>query len=218
MTIIFRQSTIRTDQLVLIKNEGAYKLSTSKEKVIDNAQELFHLKGFQNTSIDTILEHTGVTKSNLYYHFKSKEELGLLILEKRISEYERRFFSETLENTSISPEQRLKNYYKKVTAYHKNLNCRNGCPFGNLALEMSDINEKFRLRLSEFFNHWRRIIELCIKEGIKQKQFRSDISSKAISQLIISHLEGAILMAKTHRSTIPLSSGSKTIMKLIKSA
>jgi TetR/AcrR family transcriptional repressor of nem operon len=144
--------------------------------------------------------------------------LGLLILEKRISEYERRFFSETLENTSISPEQRLKDYYKKVTAYHKNLDCRNGCPFGNLALEMSDINEKFRLRLSEFFNHWQRIIELCIKEGIKQKQFRSDISSKSISRLIISHLEGAILMVKTHRSTIPLSSGSKTIMKLIKSA
>ncbi|MCK5390818.1 MAG: TetR family transcriptional regulator C-terminal domain-containing protein [Deltaproteobacteria bacterium] len=190
-------------------------MSTSKEKVIDSAQVLFHLNGFQNTSIDDILKQTGVTKSNLYYHFKSKEELGLLILEKRISEYEKKFFLETLGDTSISPEQRLKNYYKKVTTYHKNLNCRNGCPFGNLALEMSDINEKFRLRLSEFFSHWQKIIELCIKEGIKQKQFRGDISPKTISQLIISHLEGAILMAKTHRSIIPLRSGSKTIMKLI---
>ena len=191
-------------------------MSTSKEKVIDNAQKLFHLKGFQNTSIDDILESTGVTKSNLYYHFKSKEELGLLILEKRIREYENKFFSDTLENNSISPEKRLKKYYKKITAYHQNLKCKNGCPFGNLALEMSDTNEKFRSRLSEFFNHWQKVIEECIKEGVGQKEFRSDISPKIISELILSHLEGAILMAKTHRSISPLSAGSKTIMKLIK--
>ena len=191
-------------------------MSTSKQKVIDSAQKLFHLNGFQNTSIDDILESTGVTKSNLYYHFKSKEELGLLILEKRISEYENKFFSDTLENNSISPEKRLKKYYKKVIAYHENLNCKNGCPFGNLALEMSDTNKKFRSRLSEFFNHWQKTIEKCIKEGIELKEFRSDITPKIISQLILSHLEGAILMTKTHRSIIPLSSGSKTIMKLIK--
>jgi TetR/AcrR family transcriptional repressor of nem operon len=190
-------------------------MNSSKAKIVESAQRLFHRSGFQSTSVDRILESTGVTKSNLYYHFKSKEELGLLILEKRIDEYEKKFFSDTLGNTSISPEQRLKNYYKKVTNYHKNLNCRNGCPFGNLALEMSDINEKFRLRLSKFFNHWQKVIELCIKDGIKQKQFREDISSKTISQLIIAHLEGAILMTKTHRSTVHLKTGSKTIMKLI---
>lgn len=190
-------------------------MSTSKEKVIDSAQKLFHLNGFQNTSIDDILKSTGVTKSNLYYHFKSKEELGLLVLEKRIREYENKFFSDTLENNSISPEKRLKKYYKKVTAYHENLECKNGCPFGNLALEMSTTNEKFRSRLSEFFNHWQKVIEKCITEGVHLKEFRSDISPKIISQLILSHLEGAILMAKTHRSISPLSSGSKTIMKLI---
>ena len=191
-------------------------MSSSKEKVIDSAQKLFHLNGFQNTSIDDILKSTGVTKSNLYYHFKSKEDLGLLILEKRIRDYERKFFSDTLEDYSLSPERRLKKYYKKVTAYHEDLKCKNGCPFGNLALEMSDSNEKFRSRLSEFFSHWQKIIEKCIKDGIKLGEFRSDISPRIISQLILSHLEGAILLAKTQRSITPLSTGSKTIMKLIK--
>lgn len=191
-------------------------MNTSKEKVIDSAQKLFHLNGFHNTSIDDILESTGVTKSNLYYHFKSKEELGLLILEKRIGEYENKFFSDTLENNSLSPERRLKKYFMRVTAYHEDLKCKSGCPFGNLALEMSDTNEKFRSRLSEFFSHWQKTVEKCIKQGIKKKEFRDDISPKNISQLILSHLEGAILMTKTHRSIIPLSSGHKTIMKLLK--
>jgi len=83
---------------------------------------------------------------------------------------------------------------------------------------MSDINENFRLRLSEFFNHWQKIIEGCIKEGIKKKEFRDDLSSKSISQLILSHLEGTIMMVKTHRSISPFNNGSKTIIKLIKAA
>jgi len=193
-------------------------LSTSKEKIVESAQGLFHLKGYQNTSVDDILKSTGVTKSNFYYHFKSKEELGLLILESRIKQYEINFLSDTLGNTSISPEKRLKNYYKKVTSFHKDLSCQSGCPFGNLALEMSDVNENFRQRLSGFFNHWQKIIEGCIKEGIKKKEFRGDISANTISELILSHLEGAIMMVKTHRSIKPLRMGSKTIIKLIKAA
>ena len=194
------------------------KLSTNREKIVESARDLFHLNGYQHTSIDDILKSTGVTKSNFYYHFKSKEELGLLILEIRIKQYEIKFLSDTLGNTSIAPEKRLKNYYKKVTSFHKDLNCRRGCPFGNLALEMSDVNENFRLRLSEFFNHWQKIIEGCIKEGIRKKEFRDDLSYKSIAQLILSHLEGAIMIAKTHRSIQPLSMGSKTIIKLIKAA
>ena len=87
-------------------------MSTSKEKILESARDLFHLNGYKNTSIDDILKSTGVTKSNFYYHFKSKEELGLLILDIRIKEYEIKFLTDTLGNTSISPEKRLKNYYE----------------------------------------------------------------------------------------------------------
>jgi len=191
-------------------------MNSSKEKIAESAKELFHQNGFQNTSIDSILESTGITKSNLYYHFKSKEELGLLVLEKRIKEYERDFFSDTFNNKEITPKQRLTKYYKKVAAHYKNLGYRYGCPFGNLALELSDTNEKFRTCLSEFFDHWQKAIEQCIKDGIKQKQFRNDISPKNISQLILSNLEGAIMMSKTHRSAQALSAGSRAILKLIK--
>ena len=189
---------------------------SSKEKIVESAQDLFHRNGFQNTSIDSILESTGVTKSNLYYHFKSKEELGLLVLEKRITEYEREFFTNTFEDKGLTPEQRLTRYYKKVITHYKTLDYRFGCPFGNLAQELSDANEKFRLMLSYFFDRWQKAIEGCIKEGMKQKQFRDDISSKDISLLILSHLEGAILMSKTHRSGQPLNSGSRSILKLIR--
>ncbi|MEQ9619295.1 MAG: TetR/AcrR family transcriptional regulator [Deltaproteobacteria bacterium] len=190
----------------------------SKDKILESAKKLFHLKGFYQTSIDEILSDSGVTKSNFYYHFKSKEELGLIYLDRRIKQYETEVLSTTLENNSESPASRIDKFYKKVKTFHTDLSCVKGCPFGNLAIEMSGANENFRERLSTFFRRWEKSIEECIEEGMSNGEFRSDISPKIMSRLILSHLEGAVMMVKTHRSIDPLSSGSETMIKLLKAA
>ena len=191
-------------------------MKDSKEKIIDCAKKLIHLKGFQGTSIDDIIKGAGVTKSNLYYHFKSKEEIGLVVLEIRIREYKDSLLASTLGDHTISPEARLKKYYHTLISRHKKLKYKMGCPIGNLALEMSDINEKFRTRISEFLDYWQKQIQSCIKEGVKKREFRDDVSARALALLILSHTEGAIMMTKTHRSATPLSLGSKTLLNLLK--
>ncbi|NIO21127.1 MAG: TetR family transcriptional regulator [Candidatus Aenigmarchaeota archaeon] len=193
-------------------------MSKSKSKILESAKKLFHLKGFQQTSIDDILNDSSVTKSNFYYHFKSKEELGLIYLDRRIKQYETEVLVSTLGNKSENPSSRIGKFYEKVKTFHKDLDCVKGCPFGNLAIEMSGANENFRERLSTFFSRWEKSIEECIKEGTSNGEFRTDLSPKIMSQLILSHLEGAIMMVKTHRSIDPLSSGSETIIKLLKAA
>jgi TetR/AcrR family transcriptional repressor of nem operon len=193
-------------------------LNKSKEKILASAKELFHEYGFQQTSVDEILKKSGVTKSNFYYHFKSKEELGLIILERFIKQYEADVLMKTLGNKSLSPSGRLVEFYNSVKTFHRDLQNPKGCPFGNMAIEMSGSNENFREKLSAFFNSWEKVIEECINEGMSTGDFRSDLPPGVVAQLILSHLEGAIMMVKTHRSIEPLSSGSETIMRLLKAA
>jgi TetR/AcrR family transcriptional repressor of nem operon len=193
-------------------------LNKSKERILASAKELFHEYGFQQTSVDEILKKSGVTKSNFYYHFKSKEELGLIILQRFITLYESDVLIKTLGNKSLSPSGRLVEFYNSVKTFHINLENPRGCPFGNMAIEMSGSNENFREKLSAFFNSWEKIIEECINEGMNTGDFRGDLPPGVVAQLILSHLEGAIMMVKTHRSLEPLSSGSETIMRLLKAA
>lgn len=193
-------------------------MNKSKEKILASAKELFHEYGFQQTSVDEILKKSGVTKSNFYYHFKSKEELGLIILERFIKQYEADVLMKTLGNKSLSPSGRLVEFYNSVKTFHRDLQNPKGCPFGNMAIEMSGSNENFREKLSAFFNSWEKVIEECINEGMSTGDFRSDLPPGVVAQLILSHLEGAIMMVKTHRSIEPLSSGSETIMRLLKAA
>lgn len=46
-----------------------------KEEILDAAEKLFGMKGFDNTSTGDILDAVGIARGTLYYHFKSKEDI-----------------------------------------------------------------------------------------------------------------------------------------------
>ena len=46
-----------------------------KKEILDIAEELFTIKGYDNTSTTDILERVGIARGTMYYHFKSKEEI-----------------------------------------------------------------------------------------------------------------------------------------------
>lgn len=60
----------------------------TRRRILDAATELFVERGFAGTSIRDIAEHLGMTKGSLYYHFSSKEDLLLAMLDPLLSAIE----------------------------------------------------------------------------------------------------------------------------------
>lgn len=54
-----------------------------KQEILDTAAVLFAEKGFDNTSVNDILERLGIAKGTLYYHFKSKECIMDALIERQ---------------------------------------------------------------------------------------------------------------------------------------
>ena len=54
-----------------------------KSELLDAAQELFFEKGYEKTSVNTIIKKVGVSKGTFYYYFKSKVDLLDDLVEKR---------------------------------------------------------------------------------------------------------------------------------------
>jgi AcrR family transcriptional regulator len=47
----------------------------TRQKIIDKARKLFFSKGYQDTSVNAIIEELSISKGAFYHHFSSKEEL-----------------------------------------------------------------------------------------------------------------------------------------------
>ena len=57
-------------------------------------------KGYKSTSIEEIVEATGSSKGNIYYHFKSKEGLFLYLIEEWDLEWEQKWSSKEQQYTT----------------------------------------------------------------------------------------------------------------------
>lgn len=60
-----------------------------REKIIDTSWELFHEKGFGETTINDIIREAGISKGTFYYYFRSKDDLLDTLSEILDNEYER---------------------------------------------------------------------------------------------------------------------------------
>jgi len=58
------------------------KAEERKQEILDAADELFRLKGFDGTSTNDILNKVNIARGTLYHHFKSKEDIMDALIEQ----------------------------------------------------------------------------------------------------------------------------------------
>lgn len=76
-------------------HQGMSKLSkprssgpVNRTKAVEVAAQLFLRQGYAYVSMDEVVRVSGVSKSNIYYHFKNKEELLQAVVQFWIAQYE----------------------------------------------------------------------------------------------------------------------------------
>jgi TetR/AcrR family transcriptional repressor of nem operon len=190
-------------------------MSGTKEHIIEVASHLVHLRGFNHTSIGEILRESGVGKGNFYYYFRSKEELGYAIIENNL----RRFSEEVTEKAFRGNRDALAQLYdflNILVEIHRQRHCVGGCRLGNMAMEMSDIHEKFRKRFQEVFDSWEAQIADLVRTAQMSGQLTSHADPAVLAQFVIASIEGAILLAKVKKDVRALECCVEELKKYIR--
>ena len=58
-----------------------------RDFILEKAKELFIQQGYSGTSMEDLVRYSGVSKGSIYYHFESKDELFLQLIEKDTKEW-----------------------------------------------------------------------------------------------------------------------------------
>lgn len=172
---------------------------TSKEKILGETLKLIHAKGFNNTSVQDILDAASVSKSNFYYHFTTKEELGFEVLAERMRQFYEFAVRPSLDNERLAPLERVQAFLDRLLAIGLSPEGELGCPFGNLAQEMSTVHEPLRQALSAFFRTGAERLTECFEEGKREGDFRETLQSEQLAEFVLAQVQGSFLLRKTHK-------------------
>ena len=161
------------------------KASATRMTILQKAFELIYTKGYQTTSIDEIIATTKVTKGAFYYHFKTKDEMGLAIVEEIVQPTMQESFIDPLSG-STDPLNDIYTMTRHLLLENPFLTVEHGCPAGNLTQEMTPWNQAFSEALSSVIDQWKTTMENAIENGKAIGKVNPEVNAKQATYFIMS--------------------------------
>ncbi len=185
------------------------------EDILDKGIELFRAQGYNNTGIEEILKATGIPKGSFYNFFRNKEDFGDKAM-ARYSERQNTYIETMLNDTSLSPFERLKKFYLSMIQFNEGESCSKGCLIGNLAQEMGGQSQLMSQAANRYYNNWAQLIANCIEEGQESGEIRDDISAIELGHYIHNSFNGSLMRAKAGQDAAPLHLFQKVAFEFLK--
>lgn len=164
-------------------------IQSRRDTILNVANDLFHKQGYNKTSIADISNQIGITKGNLQYHFRSKDDLLVAIIDLRMSQMGdvlKRF-----QNEDTNPMARLKRIVRMVAGEEEGLS-NYGCTIGSLNVELGKCQRPLQQKALQMFEQLRDFIERAFIE-LDSK------SAHTNSFHMLSLIQGAALISYVYR-------------------
>ena len=176
--------------------------AATRARIVAAAADLMRARGVASTSLDAVLEASDTSKSQPYHYFTDKDDLVLAVVQRR-TEYVLATHSPYLRRvTSIAGLRRWRDAIVEMTRQE---HCAGGCPLGSLVSELAE-SDGSRAALADGFAQWRDEFVVAL-EAIAGTTARPRAELIELATMLLTTLQGGLLLAQTTRSTQPLELG-----------
>ena len=171
----------------------------TRTAIMDAAQDLILQQGFAATSIDQIIERTGVTKGAFFYHFKSKSDLAHALVERYAA-----VDAEHLERTLDRAERLGRDPLQQVLIFVGLLQEEAGeltepfagCLYASYCYEAQLFDEHTFGVVRSGVQHWRDRFRGKLQAVIDQHRPRLPATAEELSGMILAVFEGSFILSR----------------------
>jgi TetR/AcrR family transcriptional repressor of nem operon len=161
--------------------------------ILDAAEGLAQTRGYNGFSYADVAAQLGVTKASLHYHFPSKAELGLALIERY-----RAVFADALVTVSQEAHEPCDKLERYVALFDAVMRNDRMCLCGMLAAEYATLPEAMRVQLQLFFDANERWLATVLEEGRRVGRFAFKERASERARVLLGALEGAMLVARSY--------------------
>ena len=157
----------------------------TRDRIVDRAFHLGARDGIEGVTIGALASETGLSKSGLFAHFGSKEELQIAVLEFAAKRFEERVFVPAFEAARGLP--RLQRIFELWL--HWSDDVTGGCFFYQAVPELDDtpgpVRDQLQGQQAMLLDALAQAVKLCVLE----RHFRADVDPRQFAF----EMEGIVL-------------------------
>ncbi|MBM7553957.1 TetR/AcrR family transcriptional regulator [Thalassobacillus pellis] len=164
------------------------------QNILDKSLKLFNTNGIHITSIQDIMNETGLPKGAIYRRFKNKSEIVLASYKKAglIIDF---YMRESIKNKDSFTEKiiAISNIYLDAV---DNPPIEGGCPMLNTAIESDNNFPELKKMMAEAFQQMILFVESLLQEGIESGEYTTELEPRSLASHLLSSMEGAIMTSR----------------------
>jgi len=176
------------------------KNSTAKRtKLLDAARDVIRAKGYSATTVDDICAAAGVTKGSFFYHFATKEQLGIAAIE-RFGVMASTIFGSAPYSTKPDPRERVLGYVDfRASMLHREI-AQFTCLLGTTVQEVYATHPDLRAACDQGMSA--HVAELVRDIDAAKQQYAPDApwSAQGVGYFMQAVLQGSFIFAKAKQS------------------
>ncbi len=170
----------------------------TRQNIIEKSLQLFCVKGYYNTSINDILEATGLTKGGLYGHFSSKEDIWYAVYDEALGIWRQVVFKGIQSNSS--PLERIQTFIENdIKNKLGNGVFEGGCFFHSMLVELSGQSVAMSKHILGGFMQLAGLLCTWLEQADQQGMLKEGLNFKEIANYIIISLNGAAALYASSR-------------------
>jgi TetR/AcrR family transcriptional repressor of nem operon len=168
----------------------------TRKRIVEAAAPIFNQHGYEGSSMNALMEATGLKKGGIYRHFASKEELAAEAFD---------YTWEAAWKARLLHVDEKANGIDKLKQLIANFIDRRppvpgGCPVLNTAVDADDGNPILRSRVGKALRSWIGRLQAFVEEAQHQRYAKPGVNPKDVATLIVASLEGALMMSRIQRN------------------
>jgi TetR/AcrR family transcriptional repressor of lmrAB and yxaGH operons len=159
---------------------------------------LFAAQGYEATPLMQVVDEAGASRGSIYFHFPGgKEELAIEAL--GLSTAKALTDAATAIQASSSTADAVALTAAGLASSLEATQYTMGCPVATVALETASTNEALRAVCQEFLTKWQALyVGSLLRDGASPDR------AERLATLIVSVIEGGLLLARTSQNSQPL--------------
>lgn len=188
----------------MIKQRG----QTVVDKILDTAERLFYIQGYNNTGINQVIEEADIAKGSLYKHFESKTDLMVAYLQRFHQQWFERF--EASINKVADPKGKL----LAIFDHHierQQFREYGGCPFIRANNDAGMCDPRILAEIQQV----KERLKNFIKQLVANSGHKKILTDKELAETIFLMAEGGIVAGSVFKEGTDLKAAKKIIQKLI---
>ena len=191
------------------------KGQATRDRIVEAAAELIARHGVAGTSTEQVRRLAGVSGSQLYHYFDSKQALIRAVITRQ---------ADAATGPGGVPQvgpldsmDALEAWAEAAVARQRENDGRGECDLGTLAGELSATDEQSRSEISHGFLRWKQVLRDGLAAMQHRGELRADADIDALSYALLAALQGGALLSQTLRDTAAMQAALRAVLDHVRS-